>query len=88
MAGEPYSEGEIKMYASVNSMGLTGLNAFPVFVEMDVSRGTPSFDVIGLADVVVKESRERIRAALRAVSCGEGSGKSCSCRYEKNRQCA
>lgn len=47
-------------------MGLTGLNAFPVFVEMDVSRGTPSFDIIGLADVVVKESRERIRAALRA----------------------
>ena len=54
------------MYAKVNSLGLFGLNAFPVEVEIETSRGTPSFDIIGLADIVVKESRERIRAALRA----------------------
>lgn len=56
------------MYAKVNSLGLFGLNAFPVDVEIEVSRGTPSFDIVGLGDVVVKESRERIKAALR--SCG------------------
>lgn len=54
------------MYAKVNSLGLFGLNAFPVEVEIETSKGTPSFDIIGLADIVVKESRERIRAALRA----------------------
>lgn len=54
------------MYAKVNSLGLFGLNAFPVDVEIETSKGTPSFDIIGLADVAVKESRERIRAALRA----------------------
>ncbi len=53
------------MYAKVNSMGLFGLNAFPVDVEIEVSKGTPSFDIVGLGDTVVKESRERIRAAMR-----------------------
>ncbi|MBQ8568955.1 MAG: YifB family Mg chelatase-like AAA ATPase [Oscillospiraceae bacterium] len=56
------------MYTKVNSLGLFGLNAFPVDVEIEVSKGTPTFDVVGLGDVVVKESRERIKAALR--SCG------------------
>ena len=54
------------MYTSVNSLGLCGLNAFPVDVEIGVSKGTPSFDIVGLGDMVVKESRERIRAALRS----------------------
>lgn len=54
------------MYARINSLGLFGLNAFPVEVEIEVSRGMPSFDIVGLGDVVVKESRERIKAALRS----------------------
>lgn len=54
------------MYAKINSLGLFGLNAFPVEVEIEVSRGMPSFDIVGLGDVVVKESRERIKAALRS----------------------
>ncbi|MCL2054082.1 MAG: YifB family Mg chelatase-like AAA ATPase [Oscillospiraceae bacterium] len=54
------------MYAKVNSLGLFGLNAFSVDVEIETSRGTPAFDIIGLADTAVKESRERIRSALRA----------------------
>lgn len=54
------------MFAKVRSLGLFGLNAFSVDVEIDTSRGTPQFDIVGLADVVVKESRERIRSALKA----------------------
>ncbi len=54
------------MYSKINSLGLFGLNAFAVDVEIETSKGIPSFDVIGLGDTVVKESRERIRAALRA----------------------
>lgn len=56
------------MFAKVNSLGLFGLNAFPVEVEAEVSRGTPCFDIVGLADMAVKESRERIRAAFRSCS--------------------
>lgn len=52
------------MYAKVNSLGLFGLNAFPVEIEIDLSRGQPSFDIVGLPDMVVKESRERIKSAL------------------------
>lgn len=54
------------MFAKIGSLGLFGLNAFPVDVEIDISRGNPQFDIVGLPDMVVKESRERIRSALRA----------------------
>lgn len=54
------------MFAKISSLGLFGLNAFPVDVEIDISRGQPQFDIVGLPDTVVKESRDRIRAALRA----------------------
>lgn len=56
------------MYAKISSLGLFGLNAFPVDVEIDISKGSPQFEIIGLPDLVVKESRERIRSALRACS--------------------
>ena len=51
------------MFAKVSSLGLFGLNAFPVDVEIDISRGSPQFDIVGLPDAVVRESRERIHAA-------------------------
>ncbi len=54
------------MFARVRSLGLFGLNAFSVDVEVETSKGTPMFDIVGLADTVVKESRERIRSAMRA----------------------
>ena len=53
------------MFAKVNSVGLTGLNAFPVYVEIEASAGLPTFDIVGLADIAVRESRERIRSAFR-----------------------
>lgn len=56
------------MFAKISSLGLYGLNAFPVDVEIDISRGSPQFDIVGLPDLAVKESRERIRAALRTCS--------------------
>ena len=56
------------MFAKIASLGLSGLNAFPVDVEIDLSRGQPQFEIEGLADTVIRESRDRIRTALRA--CG------------------
>ena len=54
------------MFAVINSVGLLGLNAFAVKVEIEASKGLPSFDIVGLADASVKESRERVRSALRS----------------------
>lgn len=53
------------MFARMMSMGLYGINAFPVEVEVDVSHGLPSFEIVGLPDAAVKESRERVRAAMK-----------------------
>lgn len=54
------------MFAMISSLGLFGLNAFAVDVEVEIRRGAPMFDIVGLPDAVVRESRERIKAALRA----------------------
>ena len=56
------------MVSRVHSMGLYGLEAFPVEVEADLSSGLPSFEVVGLPDAAVKESRDRVRAAMK--NCG------------------
>lgn len=52
------------MFACVNTMGLLGLNAFPVSAEINTAKGTPAFDIVGLGDASVQESRQRIAAAL------------------------
>lgn len=52
------------MFSSVNSVGLFGLNAFPVTVEADSFPGQPSFDVVGMVDIAVQESKARIRAVM------------------------
>lgn len=54
------------MFAKIRSLGLFGFHAFPVDVEIDLSRGQPLFEIVGLPDLVVRESRERIRSAMRA----------------------
>lgn len=56
------------MFAKLNSMGLFGMNAYPVQVEADLSQGLPAFDVVGLPDAAVKEARDRVRSAMK--NCG------------------
>ncbi len=54
------------MLSRVQSASLYGIEAHPVDVEVDVaSRGLPHFYIVGLPDVSVKESRDRVRAALK-----------------------
>ncbi len=53
------------MFAQVNSVGLFGMVTYPMKIEADVSRGMPKFDLVGLPDAAVSESRERVRSALR-----------------------
>ena len=56
------------MLCKVASMGFFGLNAYEVLVEVDVSVGMPTFELVGLADTAVKESKERVKTSLK--NCG------------------
>ena len=53
------------MYAKVYGETTCGINGEQIIVEVDISNGLPSFDIVGLPDTSVKESRERVRAALK-----------------------
>lgn len=56
------------MLASARTFTIDGVSAREVRVEVDVHRGLPAFSIVGLPDAAVRESRERVRAAL--VNCG------------------
>jgi len=53
------------MFTKVQSGAVLGVNGYIVDVEVDLSSGLPAFDIVGLPDSAVKESRERVRAAIR-----------------------
>jgi len=53
------------MLASLRSAALFGLEAIPVDVEVDVSFGLPALVLVGLPDASVRESRDRVRSAIR-----------------------
>src|ERR1700728_2799405 len=52
------------MLAAVSAATLTGAVGRPVSVEVHVSNGLPGFTIVGLPDAAVRESRDRVRAAL------------------------
>lgn len=56
------------MLSRISSMGLMGIDGYVVEVECYITSGLPGFDVVGLPDAAVKESRERVRAAIK--NCG------------------
>ena len=53
------------VFARVKSLGLLGIDGFLVDVEADLSQGLPGFDVVGLPGTAVRESRDRVRAAMK-----------------------
>ena len=53
------------MISHVTCFALTGLEGVPVTVETDVNKGVPAFEMVGLPDAAVKESKERVRSALK-----------------------
>ena len=56
------------MVSKIYSIGLYGLDAFVVEVEASLSSGLPAFEIVGLPDAAVKESRDRVRSAMK--NCG------------------
>jgi magnesium chelatase family protein len=53
------------MISKVNSISLIGVDGFIVEIEVDVQNGMPVFNMVGLPDTVVKESKERVRSAIK-----------------------
>ena len=53
------------MLSKVYSYGISGLEAYPVTIEIDVSRGLPTTIIVGLPDNAIRESRERVRSAIK-----------------------
>lgn len=53
------------MLAKVNSGCVVGIDAYSIDVEVDVAHGMPAFSVVGLPDAAIRESRDRIRAAIK-----------------------
>jgi len=53
------------MLAKVLCFGVMGLDAYPVEVEVDVAAGLPAIAVVGLADTAIRESKERVKSAIK-----------------------
>ncbi len=53
------------MIAKIVCYALNGLEGVPVEVETDVNKGVPAYEMVGLPDTAVKESKERVRSALK-----------------------
>jgi len=54
----------IKGFSVVQSRAVVGIKALPVIVEVHLANGLPSFSTVGLPETAVKESKDRVRAAI------------------------
>ena len=53
------------MLSNIKSIYLNGLKGYTVYVQVDVSAGIPEFNIVGLPDVSIKESKERVSVAIK-----------------------
>ena len=53
------------MFSNIKTISLNGINGNLIEVQTDISRGLPNFEIVGLADKSVKESKERIESAIK-----------------------
>ena len=53
------------MFSKIFSFGVQGIDGYVVTVETHISGGLPGFEIVGLPDSAVKESKERVRSAIK-----------------------
>jgi len=53
------------MLATIKSYGLQGIKGYEVTLEVDINNGLPGIDIVGLPDTAIKESKERVRSAIK-----------------------
>ena len=68
------------MLAKTKSYALNGVEGYEVAIEVDLNAGLPAYDTVGLADTAVKESKERVRAAIK-----NSLYNYCACGYQEGR---
>ena len=56
---------EVPMLAKILSSAVIGIDAYIVEVEVDISKGLPTFATVGLPEGAVRESKERVKAAIK-----------------------
>ena len=52
------------MYSCITSYGISGIDAYAVAVEVTINRAMPMFDIVGLPDAAVRESRSRVQSTI------------------------
>jgi magnesium chelatase family protein len=63
------------MFAKVSAATIAGFEALPITVEADIAGGIPGFELVGLPDTSVSESRQRIKTAMKNSGYGQTPGK-------------
>ena len=53
------------MLSKVFSFGLQGIEGYKLTIEVDISNGLPKFEIVGLGDTAIKESKERVKSAIK-----------------------
>ena len=53
------------MLAEIKSSAVAGIDAYVVDVEVDISFGLPVFNIVGLPETAVRESRDRVKTAIK-----------------------
>lgn len=53
------------MLSQIKSIALNGLDGYLVEIQTDIGKGLPSFEIVGLPDITVKEAKERIKTAIK-----------------------
>lgn len=53
------------MLAKIYSFGLLGIEAYPIEIEVDISCGLPAITMVGMADTCIRESKERVKSAIK-----------------------
>ena len=52
------------MISSINSRNIIGIDSCDIKVEVDIGKGMPTFNIVGLASTEIKEARERVKSAI------------------------
>ena len=60
-----YRKGQEVLFSKVHSIGIMGVEGYPVLVEADVSDGLPGFTMVGYLSSEVREAQERVRTAIK-----------------------
>ncbi|GBF11663.1 YifB family Mg chelatase-like AAA ATPase [Tepidibacillus sp. HK-1] len=55
------------MYAKVMGSSIVGIDGYPVEIEVDLANGLPQFQIVGLPDSSIRESKDRVRAAIKNI---------------------